>query len=157
MPDGKQDAIKLFNHFIGFKDEQVRGQLKQKYDITDDVLLDGYLACRQKYGLILKQANDIKLKLDELTAELSLEKVTEFTERWNSIHTLVTKDKYELFKKKMKAQTFTNSDRKNKNILSLLGLLGSNDDIEKMEKEVNHKLDKLFSQKYLTSQVELKQ
>lgn len=140
--EGKQTMKVLYEYFGTFSDEAIRRELSTTHHIIDKDLLDGLIACRQKYGFFLKQSYESDVRHGQLCKDLNQEKLQQYAERWSSIQTLVTQDMWKHYKEKMKAKSFD---------LSTFGLFK----LDQLPKDIRHKLDNLFSDKFLITDTKL--
>jgi hypothetical protein len=153
-PEASQDPKTLHNYFHNFSETSIKDELITNHHIIDSDLLQGFIACRQKHGFFVDHFYEKYLQYKKLKEELNPEKMQEFTERWDSIYKLITQDMFELHKRKMNADSFdvlADLDATMKRLLHGGLFKKPDNDIDKLMKNFNQKLDSLFSDKYLNN------
>ncbi len=144
MLEGSQSAQTMHKYFNTISDADVIKMLKEKIGIIDRDLLDGFIACRKKYGFFLSEAAEASKAHDHILAQMKPEEVEEFNVRWNKIKKLTTVDMVELEKLKNRTQ-----NSKVSNLLANLIYSSLNEDRVKLAAEIEAGLNEVFSDKYL--------
>ncbi|MDR3504420.1 MAG: hypothetical protein P4L79_17780 [Legionella sp.] len=142
--DGAESIESSYKRFCSVDNDEIIELLRREHNILDQELLDGFIACRNKYGELLLLASEAEKNYHQLIEKTEPNEVKIFAKRWEQIHKLITVDMMEIYRQDVK-----NKERKTKkNALSLFSFFVMDSEVASL----NQQLDQLFDYNFLRSQ-----
>jgi hypothetical protein len=142
--DGAESIESSYKRFCSVDNEEIIELLRREHHILDQDLLEGFIACRKKYGELLFLASEAEKNYYQVIEKTEPNEVKIFAKRWEQIHKLITVDMMEIYRQDVESKQI----KTKKKLVSLFSFFAMANEVASL----NQQLDQLFDYNFFQSQ-----